>query len=130
MTIHDWNGTSSCVGAWSHFFWRMLGFSDISILSRSYQWKRIRAAHLKEKPECAVCGSTKNVVPHHIIPFSVDPSRELDPSNLISLCEGKTFNCHLFFGHLRNWSGYNPDVVQDARFWREKLKSCRVSESS
>lgn len=68
-----------------------------------------------------MCGNSFNVVPHHIVPFHVDPSKELDPSNLISLCEGETFNCHLFFGHLKNWSKYNPDVVKDANVWNKKI---------
>lgn len=46
---------------------------------------------------------------------------ELDPENLITLCEGPAFNCHLFFGHLRNWSSHNPDVREDAAMWREKI---------
>lgn len=88
---------------------------------RSKEWKRIRLEHLSKNPRCAVCGSEKNVVPHHIIPFHKDQSKELDPENLITLCEGDTFNCHLFFGHFRNWSKYNPYVVEDARIWREKI---------
>jgi len=100
---------------------------DIEILGipRSNEWKRIRSEHLKKFPECAVCGSEDNVVPHHIIPFHADKSQELNPENLISLCENRTFNCHLFFGHLKNWKKYNSnvvDVVEDAKIWREKLK--------
>lgn len=128
MTIHDWNGTSSCVGAWSHFFMRIMGLSRLQALPRSPRWREIRQVHLKNHPTCEVCGNSKNVVPHHIVPFSIDPSRELDPSNLISLCEGPTFNCHLFFGHLRNWSCHNPDIVEDARIWRNKINQ-RKDES-
>lgn len=89
---------------------------------RSRLWRRTREEHLKLNPECAVCGRKKNVVPHHVIPVHVDPSRELDPENLITLCEGPTFNCHLFFGHLRNWTKSNSSVKEDALNWSKKLK--------
>jgi 5-methylcytosine-specific restriction protein A len=125
--IHDVNGTSPCVEAWSRSFLRMIGFSRVESLRspRSSKWKVLRDDHIRKNPTCAVCGS-KKVVPHHIIPYHVDPSKEMDPTNLISLCEGETFNCHLFFGHLRNWSSYNPEVVEDARIWREKLNKDNV----
>ena len=106
-------------------------FEEISILStpRSKDWKRLRDEHLKKRPTCAVCGNSKNVVPHHIIPFHIDPSKELDPSNLISLCEGNTFNCHLFFGHFRNWSKHNPKVAEDASEWSKKIKEADQQSS-
>lgn len=90
-------------------------------LPRSNDWKKLRKEHLIKNPNCAVCGSKKNVVPHHIIPIKEDPAKELDPENLITLCENKTFNCHLFFGHLKNWNKYNINVVSDAEFWRKKI---------
>jgi len=100
-----------------------LSAAEIEILSkpRSPKWKKIRLEHMTSNPRCAVCGNTCKVVPHHIVPFHKDPSKELDPDNLISLCEGDTFNCHLFFGHFRNWCRNNPDVVEDARMWSERL---------
>lgn len=111
----------------------LLSAEEIEILSmpRSPRWKKLRLEHMARNPRCAVCGGTCNVVPHHIVPFHKEPSRELDPDNLISLCEGDTFNCHLFFGHFRNWCKYNPDVVEDAHIWSEKLKrSLGQSDSS
>jgi hypothetical protein len=115
------------------FIRRILGFDpQIGILSadeiealgtpRSPKWKRLRDDHIRRNPACIVCGNTKNIVPHHIVPVHQNPERELDPENLVSLCEGDTFNCHLFFGHLRNWSKHNPNVVEDARVWREKTR--------
>ena len=97
----------------------------IKILSipRSYQWRKIRKQFLKENPKCAVCGNTKNIVPHHIIPFHIDPLKELDKDNLITLCENKNFNCHFFFGHLKNWTKHNPNIKEDAELWNKKLIS-------
>lgn len=63
------------------------------------------------------------MVPHHVIPVHVDPSKELDGDNLITLCEGPSFNCHLFFGHLRDWTNFNPNVRSDAEEWRKKLRN-------
>lgn len=95
---------------------------EILSLPRSPEWKKIRSEHLQKFPECAVCGNKNNVVPHHIVPFHIDESQELNPNNLITLCEGDTFNCHLFFGHLKNWKKYNSNVIEDSKIWREKLK--------
>jgi len=96
---------------------------EFGVLStpRSKEWRKLRSEHLKTHPSCAVCGNLKNVVPHHIIPFHIDPSKELDPLNLITLCEGDTFNCHLFFGHFRNWTKHNPEIVKDASEWNKKV---------
>lgn len=98
---------------------------EVSILAlpRSSKWRKVRCQFLMENPKCAVCGSKKNVVPHHIIPVHLDPDKELDPNNLISLCENKNFNCHFFFGHLKNWTKYNLNIVEDAKIWNQKLKS-------
>jgi len=117
-------------------FWafkRLIGFywEEIQALSspRSSAWRSLRKKHLEEHPQCAACGCSKNVVPHHKIPFHVDPSRELDPSNLISLCESPSFNCHLFFGHLKRWDWSNPKVEEDAAYWRARMEEQRIRES-
>lgn len=94
---------------------------------RSNMWRDVRRKHLEENSECAVCGRKKNLVPHHIIPVHKDPSKELDPNNLITLCEGPSFNCHLFFGHLRDWSSFNPDVKRHAKEWREIISKNKDS---
>jgi len=93
---------------------------------RSKVWRQVRLRHLDAHPECAVCGRKENVVPHHIVPVHIDPSKELDLTNLITLCEGPAFNCHLFFGHLRDWSLHNPNVAKDADEWRIKIGRAKV----
>lgn len=113
------------VGLLRSLIGRLLGLShdELEALSapRSPAWRALRADHLRRNPRCAVCGSIKNVVPHHVVPFHVDPSRELDPENLVTLCEGDTFNCHLFFGHLKRWDRHNPSVIEDAALWRGRI---------
>jgi 5-methylcytosine-specific restriction protein A len=105
---------------------RLMGLSlgEIAALAtpRSAGWRVLRRQHLAKHPECMACGATRNVVPHHVVPFHVDPSRELDPSNLVTLCESPTFNCHLFFGHLKRWDRHNPHVAEDAAQWRRRIE--------
>ena len=91
---------------------------------RSSKWPAVRKAHLKQFPTCAVCGGTKKVEVHHIVSFVEDPSKELDPTNLITLCESKSHGvtCHLFVGHRGSYKKINPNVIEDAKIWNEKLK--------
>jgi 5-methylcytosine-specific restriction enzyme A len=90
---------------------------------RSSKWPTVRKHHLERNPTCAVCGGIEKIEVHHIIPFHIDESKELDASNLITLCEGKKFvNCHLMFGHLGSYRSLNPNVVGDASIWHDKLQ--------
>lgn len=73
-------------------------------------WRSVRDRHLLGSPLCAACGSEKQCEVHHVVPVSVDATRELDESNLITLCH----TCHFVFGHLHQWSSHNPDVLRDA----------------
>ena len=90
---------------------------------RSKDWPRVRRVHLARYPRCEVCGAARNCVPHHVDPFHLFPERELDPSNLITLCEGPGVNCHLLFGHLNNFASYNPLCIEDVDCWHEKIGS-------
>lgn len=92
--------------------------------ARSSRWPKVRAEFLKTHPACVVCGSTKKLEVHHISPVHIRPDLELDPNNLMTLCESKNYgvNCHLFFGHLGNYKRYNPFVSRDANEWNLKLK--------
>ena len=90
--------------------------------ARSNHWPLVREEHLHSQPSCQVCGAKKNVVVHHLEPFHLFPALELDPLNLITLCEGPGVNCHLLFGHLNNFSSYNPACLEDVDEWREKIE--------
>ena len=96
---------------------------------RSSQWPKVRKEHLEKNPTCAVCGSASKVEVHHKTPFHMNPLLELEPSNLITLCETKKngINCHLLMGHLGNYKSVNPDVEVDASAWNEKLKKKSVA---
>ena len=91
---------------------------------RSSKWRSVRDAHIKSHPFCAVCGGTKKLNVHHIQPFHLNPDLELDPHNLISLCESKRhgLNCHLLIGHLGNFRRINSESVTDSAIWNEKLR--------
>lgn len=78
--------------------------------SRSSSWPGVRALHLKAHPSCAYCGSTKDLEVHHVRPFHLWPNLELDPRNLLTLCESLSRECHLRVGHLGVWSRFNPYV--------------------
>ncbi len=92
--------------------------------TRSPHWAAVRLCHLKNHPVCAVCEGRRALNVHHIRPFHIHPELELDPTNLISLCECLSYgvNCHLLIGHLGNFKGINPNVVEDAAVWNKKIK--------
>lgn len=75
---------------------------------RSGAWARVRAEHLRREPRCRVCGSSKDLEVHHILPYAQDPSLELLSSNLISCCH----DCHFCVAHAGNWKTYRPDVAR------------------
>lgn len=92
---------------------------------RSSQWPRVRAEHLKKFPYCAVCGGNKMIEVHHKQPFHLKPELELEPSNLITLCEeGKNgIICHRAIGHLGSYQSINVNVDEDSMIWRKKLRN-------
>jgi 5-methylcytosine-specific restriction endonuclease McrA len=97
----------------------LLALLTASLTGRSGRWPAVRRSFLAAHPACAVCGSRQGVVPHHVVPVHVDRSKELDPSNLITLCPPH----HLWIGHLGRWSSWNPEVVADAATWRRKIEA-------
>lgn len=92
---------------------------------RSSKWASVRKKHLEENSTCAVCGGNKTLEVHHKQPFRDYPELELDPNNLITLCEAKTngVNCHLLFGHLGNYRSINANVDNDVKIWNNKIKN-------
>lgn len=89
--------------------------------SLSYRWQKLRKKYVKEKGGwCRVCGYTKHIEVHHIIPRHVSPILALDWYNLIVLCR----SCHFSLGHLNNYSFYNPDIVKIADFMISHREKC------
>jgi hypothetical protein len=92
---------------------------------RSPKWPEVRAAHLKLHPTCEGCGGTIKLNVHHIQPFHLWPDLELIESNLITLCESRSYGveCHRFFGHLGSYFSWNDRVREQVKGWPEELKN-------
>jgi 5-methylcytosine-specific restriction endonuclease McrA len=92
---------------------------------RSSKWDTVRKNFLKTNSTCAVCGGKDKLEVHHKQPFHEHPELELDPTNLITLCESKSngVTCHLLFGHLGNYRSINKDVDKDVQIWNDKIKN-------
>ncbi len=91
---------------------------------RSSQWHAVRMRHLQAHPFCAFCGGTDSLEVHHVRPFHIDRDRELDSSNLITLCEKIGAQCHLRVGHFGNWKSHNPLVRQVATALKNLPAQC------
>lgn len=91
----------------------------IRFAERSPKWKVLRDSFIKKNPCCSVCGSCAKPEVHHIIPVHLDPEKELEDTNLITLCDKY---CHFVFGHLMNWKNYNPHIIEDAKIFNKKIK--------
>lgn len=112
-------------------YWLGFGiFANSFGAARSSQWAGVRAAHLAKEPACVACGGTSKLNVHHIKPFHIHPELELDPANLITLCNGSsgTIACHIRFGHWDNFKDkWNPDVRAEAALWRARFGRADMS---
>lgn len=72
---------------------------------RSPQWRGVRDKFARAHPDCAFykCSelTTKRQI-HHLEPFHINPSRELDVTNLVSVCPKH----HLYVCHNGNFQDY------------------------
>jgi hypothetical protein len=95
---------------------------------RSPHWPAVEKAFRKVHPQCVCClvKSITHIQIHHRFPFHYcvalgRPDLELDPRNLITLCEaaGSTSpQHHLLIGHLDNFKSSNIDVAEDSITFR------------
>lgn len=81
--------------------------------ARSPHWNALRKDYIAGHPLCEVCGKKARDI-HHLIPFSVDPSKELLWENLTALCR----DCHWSYAHLFSWRSYNNELKE----WAKKVK--------
>jgi 5-methylcytosine-specific restriction enzyme A len=120
--MRRWSPQPSAMSNWRNLTDRLEGKAPPGT-PRSGQWRKLRDEFLSGSC-CEVCGGKKSLVAHHEIPFHLAPELELEPSNLMALCEAKRFgiNCHLLLGHLGNWRRTNVNARADIAYWREKLR--------
>ena len=89
-------------------------------IKRSSDWPKFKKEYEVTHPKrCALCNTDKQVELHHIFPVSLFPEKELDPENVVWLCE--KFSHHLFCGHLGSYRSYNKNVILDCKIWRNKI---------
>jgi len=82
-------------------------------IQRSSKWPELRRKWLVKQPECQCCKKITKLEVHHIRPVHLYPELELDETNLITLCENPTMNCHFIMGHCLNWLAWNSHVEFD-----------------
>ncbi len=95
---------------------------------RSPHWARVAKEHLLREPHCVACGYKGGKLQvHHIKPFHLHPQLELDPHNLITLCEARGREHHLLLGHLGEWGSYNEHIREDVKhFYRKTAAQIRA----
>lgn len=96
--------------------------------TRSPEWGRVEKEHILREPECQACGHRgAGLQVHHIRPFHLYPHLELDPRNLITLCQVEGREHHLLLGHLDNWESFNEHIRADVKhFYKKKAKQIRA----
>lgn len=96
--------------------------------SRSPEWASVAKEHRLREPVCVACGyKGKHLQVHHIKPFHLHPQLELDPHNLITLCEARGRDHHLLLGHLDAWTSYNEHIREDVkRFYKKSATEIRA----
>jgi hypothetical protein len=76
-----------------------------------------KKATFRRKSNLCCLWSIKSLEVHHIEPVHLNPDRELDPSNLITLCSDP---CHIVFGHFMDYKSWNINVVKDCSVYYNK----------
>lgn len=100
-----------------------LGFSDPMFggVPRASDWMQWRKQHIHTT--CDFCGTKRTLLKplqlHHCYPYHLDPSKEKDRNNVVTLCQP----CHIRVGHLMNFQSYNPDIKSDIEVWTKKIEN-------
>jgi hypothetical protein len=100
------------------------------IQPRSKDWPKVRKEHLRLQPTCQACNSKTKLEVHHIVPVHIDPTKELVPGNMLTLCENpKTGFCHFIFGHLAiSWFKWDPEVIYNAKIHNVAVTYAQTQE--
>lgn len=84
--------------------WKTFTFWLVCTLKRSPRWYSLRRRVLRGANGCEACATMTGLQVHHVKPVYTHPELELDPQNLMVLCE----RCHLHIGHGGCWTRVNP----------------------
>lgn len=94
----------------------------VSSPARSGKWPAFeRRIFARDGYRCRACGTTFDLVGHHIVAFHDRPDLELVESNVITLCQPLGGGCHLHLGHKHpitgkcSWLWCNPNIIEDAK---------------
>jgi len=86
-------------------------------------WRGLREDFIDAYPRCFVCGGTKNLDVHHVLPRHKYPELQYEWDNLVTLCrksEKIKINCHYLFGHGgKSWDNYNPKLLDQLSTLRD-----------
>jgi len=102
---------------WITRFFNWSEYVKLGGAKRHSHWRYVRNAFVKKHPLCEVCGTKKSLEVHHCTPFHIDPTLELEETNLITLCTPH----HYLVGHLMSWRSYNKEVRVDALYFKNKI---------
>lgn len=84
--------------------------TGVGRFNRGPGWRAARCQAIKLNPFCALCGTSKNLHVHHIVPYRT--SRNGDQENLIPLCRRDHKRVEHFFLQLEQLEkGMTPDVL-------------------
>jgi len=92
---------------------------------RSSKWPPFLKAFLRGKA-CIACGQREGLTGHHVVPYHEDPSRELDPTNVVPMCADR---CHLVHGHFNDYSLSNPTVREDCAAYNTKRVAAKAENA-
>jgi hypothetical protein len=98
---------------------KILGF-EFNFGSRSSGWAKLRSQHISKNPFCAACGRSDRFGVHRIESVHLNPNRELDPENLITLCSSP---CYIVFGHFMDYKSWNINVIKDCEVYYSKHRN-------
>lgn len=87
-----------------------------SLDDRAGRWEVDTSAGV-DNGSCRCCGRRDTLNVHHIKPFHIDESLELEFDNLVTLCREH----HFHIGHKDNWKDSNSNVCGDCDRMRAKL---------
>ena len=98
---------------------RLVDWKRGNVHPRSSTWPTFRDAFLRANKQCVCCRTKSGLEVHHKKPYHLYPELELDVNNVMTLCR----RCHLLFGHLCDWSSWNPDVEKDVPLYTQKIRN-------